>query len=188
MDVCIQIFPTIVLTFDCRLSLVGKSQGRIVKKEIVTLPDGAFYRVNEKAWFTKAVMLDWVKVVLAPWVAKAPPGIVPLLPLDQFKVHMVVLVVDTIQSLGAQVKFVTVGCTGLVQPVNVGYNKSFKAKMREEYTSWMLGQDPDLPIPATTCHQLSEWIIAAQKNIRAETIHKAWRKTGYLYYPAMPIV
>jgi hypothetical protein len=40
------------------LSLVGKPQGRITKKEIATLPDGAFYRVNEKAWFTKAVMLD----------------------------------------------------------------------------------------------------------------------------------
>ena len=176
------------LTFDCRLSLVGKPQGRIAKKEIATLPNGAFYRVNEKAWFTKAVMLDWVKAVLAPWAAKAPPGIVPLLLLDQFKVHMMVSVIDAIQSLGVQVEFVAAGCTGLMQPINVGYNKSFKAKMCEEYTSWMLGQDPDLPIPATTRHQLSEWIIAAQKNISAETIHNAWRKTGYLYYPAMPII
>ena len=83
-DVCIQIFPTIVLTFGCRLSLVGKPKGRIAKKEIATLPDGAFYRVNEKAWFTEAVMLDWVKLILAPWAAKALPGIVPILLRDQF--------------------------------------------------------------------------------------------------------
>ena len=74
-----------------------------------------------------------------------------------------------------------------MQPVDIGYNKSFKAKMREEYTSWMLAQDPDLPIPATTRHQLSEWIISAQKNVTAETIRNAWRKTGYSYYPPMPI-
>ncbi len=80
------------------------------------------------------------------------------------------LVVDAIQSLGVHVKFVAAGCTGLVQPVNVGYNKSFKAKMCKEYTLWMLGQNPDLPIPAKTRHQLVKWIIAAQKNVSAETI------------------
>jgi hypothetical protein len=181
----LQILMTIVLTFDCRLSLVGKPKGRIAMKEIATLPDGAFYRVNEKAWFTEAVMLDWVEVVLAPWAAKAPPGIVPILLLDQFKVHMMASVVDAIQALGVQVEFIAAGCTGLLQPVDVGYNKSFKAKMREEYTSWMLAQDADLPIPRTTRRQLSEWIISAQKNVTAETIRNAWRKSGYSYYPAM---
>ena len=64
---------------------ITASGHQIAKKEITTLPDGAFYCVNEKAWFTEAVMLDWVKVVLVPWAAKAPLGIVPLLLLDQFK-------------------------------------------------------------------------------------------------------
>ena len=180
---CIQIFPTIVLTFDCRLSLIGKPKGRIAKKEIATLP--AFYCVNEKAWFIKAVMLDWVKLILAPWAAKALPGIMPILLLDQFKVHMMASVVDAIQALGVQVEFIAVGCTGLVQPVDVGFNKSSKAKMCEEYTSWMLTQDANLPIPETTCHQLSEWFISAQKNVTAETIRNAWRKKGYSYYPTM---
>ena len=132
-------------------------------------------------------MLDWIKVILAPWAAKAPAGIVPLLLLDQLSCHMMSLVVDAIQRLGVQVEYVAAGCTGLVQPVNVGYNKAFKAKMRDEYTAWMLGQDPDLPIPGTTRHQLAEWIISAQKNVSAETIRNAWRKTGYSYYPALPI-
>ncbi len=126
-----------------------------MKERIATLPDGAFYRVNEKAWFTEAVMLDWVKLVLTPWAAKAPPGIVPILLLDQFKVHMMAPDVDAIQALGVQVEFIAAGCTGLVQPVDVGYKKSFKAKMHEEYTSWMLTQDADLPISGTTRHQLT---------------------------------
>ena len=169
------------------MSFVGKPKGRIAKKEIVTLPDGAVYRVNEKAWFTEAVMLDKVEVVLAPWAAKAPPGIVPILLLDQFKVHMMASVLNAIQTLGVQVEFIAAGCTGLVQPVDVGYHMSFKAKMREEYTSWMLAQDPDLAIPTTTRHQLSEWIISAQKKVTAETIRNAWRKTGYSYYPTTPL-
>ena len=163
--------------------LVGKPTGRIAKRELATLPDGAFYAINEKAWFTEEVMLDWVKLVLAPWAAKAPEGIVPLLLLDQFSVHLMASVVNAIQRLGVQVEHIAAGCTGLVQLVDVGYNKAFKAKMREEYTGWMLGQDPDKPIPATTRHQLSEWIISATNNVSAETIRNAWRKTGYSYYP-----
>ena len=151
------------------MCIVGEPKGRIATKEIATLPNGAFYRVNKKAWFTEQVMLDWVELVLAPWAAKAPPGIVPLLILDQFSVHMMASVNDAIQALGVQVEFVAAGCTGLVQPVDVGYNKSFKGKMRDEYSAWMMDQDPDLPIPRTSRHQLLEWIISAQKNVTSET-------------------
>ena len=100
-----------------------------------------------------------------------------------FSVHMMASVADAIQRLGVQVEYIPAGCTSLVQPVNVGYNKAFKAQMRAEYTEWMLGQDPDKPIPTTSRRQLAEWIIAAQKNVGAEMIHNAWRKTGMSYYP-----
>ena len=84
----------------------------------------------------------------------------PILLLDQFLVHMMASVADAIQALGIQLEFIPAGCTSLVQPVNVGYNKAFKAKMQDKYREWMLGQDPDLPIPGSTRHQLAEWIIS----------------------------
>ena len=181
---CIKSFPEIVLTFDCCVSLViGKPKGRIAKKEIATLPDGAYYRVNEKAWFKEGIMLDWVELVLKPWAKKVPEGIVPILLLDMFSVHMMASVADAIQRLGVQVEYIPAGCTSLVQPVYVGYNKAFKALMRAEYTEWMLGQDPNKPIPTTSRHQLATWIISAQKNVGAETIRNAWRKTGLSYFP-----
>ena len=60
------------------------------------------------------------------------------------------------------------GCTRLVQPVDVGYNKAFKAICR------------------ATHHELSQWIITVQENISTVTIHNAWKTTGYLYYPEQP--
>ncbi len=72
-------------------------------------------------------MLKWIDEVLAPHVATAPPGIVPLLFLDSFTVHMMGSVINKIQELGVEVNFIPPGCTGLVQPVDVNYNKSFKA-------------------------------------------------------------
>ena len=122
-------------------------------------------------------MLDWVKLALTPYVATAPKGIAPVLFLDMFKVHMMQSVVQAIQALGIQVEFIPVGCTGLVQPVDVGFNKSLRAKMREQFHNWIFAQDADQEIHTATCRELSEWIINVQKNISEVTVHNAWKKT-----------
>ena len=92
----------------------GSPKGRIATKEIPTLPVRLLYKVNKKAWFNKQGMLDWVKLVLAPYIATAPEDIVPILFLDMFKVHMMQSVVQAIQTLGVQVEFIPARCTGLV--------------------------------------------------------------------------
>jgi hypothetical protein len=60
---------------------------------------------------------------------------VPILFLDSFSVHLKGSNVRKIQDLRVQVEFIPPGCTGLLQPVDVGFNKAFKAKMRMEYTT-----------------------------------------------------
>jgi hypothetical protein len=55
--------------------------------------------------------------------------------------------------------------------------------MHNKFLKWMMMQDPNLPIPGSTCHDNAQWIINAQNNISAETIHNGWRKTGFSYYP-----
>jgi hypothetical protein len=114
---------------DCCILTAGIPNGTITRREVPTLLVGSVYRLNKKAWFNEQIMLDWVEHVLTPYVALVPPGIILILLLDQFKVHKMGLIVNAIQVLGVQVKFIPTGCTGLVQPVNVGCNKSFKCKM-----------------------------------------------------------
>jgi hypothetical protein len=55
--------------------------------------------------------------------------------LDSFMVHMKASTVTVIQALCIQVEFIPPGYTGLLQPVNIGYNKAFKfkAKIWTEY-------------------------------------------------------
>jgi hypothetical protein len=125
-------------------------------------------------------MTKWIDEVLAPDVATAPPGIVPILFLDSFSVHLKGSIVHKIQALGVQVEIIPPGCTGLLQPVEVGFNKAFKAKLRTEYNGWLLTQDPNLQIPATTRRDVSNWIIAAEKNVTDETLKNAWEEDGVL--------
>jgi hypothetical protein len=84
----------------------AKRGGAIERRELVTYPAGAVYKVQPKAWFSEDIMLEWVEEVLAPYVVTSPPGIVPLLYLDSFRVHMMGSVVSAIQAIGVEVEFI----------------------------------------------------------------------------------
>ena len=80
-------------------------------------------------------------------------------------------------------EFIPPGCTGMVQPVDVGYNKPLKAQFRMRYTDWMLQQDPSLPIPSPDRQQVASWILAAERAVTDEVVCNAWRKMGFSYFP-----
>ena len=77
----------------------GAKGGRIHTKELPNHPQGNFYTVQKKAWFDEEVMLQWVDTVLAPSAATVPIGIIPILFLDSFKVHMLGTLADASTSL-----------------------------------------------------------------------------------------
>jgi hypothetical protein len=119
----------------------GKPGGRIAaKKEFSTYPNGHFYKCQEAAWMDKEVMITWVKEVLAPYVATAPDHVVPILILDMYQCHMMSSVVQMIQELGVEVQHIPGGCTSLCQPVDVGFNKPFKDRMRKQWMNWMMNE------------------------------------------------
>ena len=161
----------------------GKANGTIAKRELPTLPTDLIYLCQGKAWFDEAVMMEWVEKILAPYVENVPRGIVPILLLDDFSVHKTGAVVGAIQALGVEVEFIPPGCTGMVQPVDVGYNKPLKSKFRDQYRQWMLDQDPNQSIPCPSRVLVAEWLIAAQRSMTPAIIRNAWKKTGFSWFP-----
>ncbi len=71
----------------------------------------------------------------------------------------------------------------MVQPVDVGYNKSLKANVRKQYREWMFLQDSNVPIPCPSRQQVAEWIVGAMDDISDVTVRNAWRKSGFSYFP-----
>ena len=127
-------------------------------------------------------MLNWDNDVLKPYVTMAPVGIISILFLDLFKVHLLGSVADAIQGLGVELKIIPPGCTGLMQPIDIRINKPFKANMRNIYTEWLLKQDADAAIPSASRLDVSAFILEAVKSIKKETIVNSWRKTGFSYF------
>jgi hypothetical protein len=112
----------------------GKPGGRIEKRDFPNYPRGIVYACQEKAWMDERVILMWLESVLQPYVSKAPEHIVPILFLDSYRCHMMSSVVNKIHELGV----IPGGCTDHCQPVDIGVNKPFKDRIREQWVSWIL--------------------------------------------------
>ena len=94
-------------------------------------------------------------------------------------------VVHRIQEMGVEVIHIPGGCTGLCQPVDVGFNKPFKDRVRRLWTEWMIDEGLNSgTTSAPTMKVVAEWIDAVLTEMRNETqiIKNAWMKTGYEWY------
>jgi hypothetical protein len=162
----------------------GATNGCIANCEFVTYPDGGHYSCQKKAWMDEGMMNRWIDQVLVPWKMTMPPGVVPILVLDAYRVHMMGSIVNRIQSLGIEVLHIPAGCTYLCQPVDVGINKTIKCGMREKWEDWMLEGDGIVNGVAKepTRKQVAEWLLDVYNNIPKETGRNAWRKKGYEWF------
>jgi hypothetical protein len=136
----------------------------------------------------EGVMIAWVDEILKLYVANAPEHIIPLLILSSYRCHMNMMgsVVQRIQELGIEVRHIPGGCTSLCQPVDVGFNKPFKDRMRKQWLSWMIAEGI---IHCTTTppsrRDVAGWVDRAMEEMEREEriIKNAWRKTGYEWFP-----
>jgi hypothetical protein len=153
---------------------------------VPTLPSGAHYEVQKKAWMDEQVMIRWVAEVLAPYVEGAPEEIVPVLFLDSYRAHMMASVVERIQALGIDVFHIPGGCTGLCQPVDVGFNKPFKTLMCKQWDEWMMSKWEQITAadntPKPTRRIVSEWVLAAYDEFSPHVIRNSWTKKGYAWF------
>jgi hypothetical protein len=162
----------------------GAPNKRIERNEFATYPRGMVYACQGKAWMDERVMHFWIDEVLKPYIAAAPPGIVPLLFLDSYRCHMMKSTVNAIENLGVEVEHIPGGCTSLCQPVDVGVNKPFKLRMRKVWEKWMIstGLNQGKITPPTRKH-IAEWCWTSSQDLPPPMVRNAWRHGVYSYYP-----
>jgi hypothetical protein len=161
----------------------GARNGRIVQREFPTFPNDMLYSCQPNAWMDEEVMLLWVEQVLGPYVATAPDGVVPILFLDSYRCHMMASVVTKIQDLGVEVENIPGGCTGLCQPVDVGVNKPFKNRIREQWETWMIeeGLASGTTSPPSR-EDIVRWTRVASDTLPPAMIRNAWRHGDYTWF------
>jgi hypothetical protein len=156
--------------------------GKIIKDEHHTYPAGSLYATQEKAWMSEALMMMWIQQILKPYVLSAPMEITPVLFLDSFGVHKMGSVHRAINDCGCEVIIIPPGCTGLTQPVDVGYNKPFKGLIRDKYEEWMVKESKDLSI-APRRVDVAHWIAQSEVEMDAKILCNAWMRHDLEYFP-----
>ena len=161
----------------------GSPGGRIQKREFPTFPANAFYDCQPKAWCDESVMLTWVEKVVKPWADSVPIGVVPLLILDSFKVHLQGSVTDAIQDCGVELEHNPGGLTGLCQPVDVGINKPFKGLIKKRWNEWMMEEGLVGAVTKPSSRKLvAEWIVGSYNELSDFIVKNSWKKTNFSWF------
>ena len=87
--------------------------------------------------------------------------------------------------MGVEVIHIPGGCTSLCQPVDVGFNKPFKDRVRRLWTEWMVSEGVvDGATKAPSRLLVAGWVDTVMAMMSAETtiIKNAWMKTGYEWF------
>ena len=95
---------------------------------------------------------------------------------------MMASVVQNIQELGVEVKHIPGGCTSLCQPVDFGFHKPFKNRIRRLWTEWMISEGIANGTTSTpTRLNVATWVDEAMADMSAMRgiVRNAWLKSGY---------
>jgi hypothetical protein len=86
--------------------------------------------------------------------------------------------------LGVKVIHIAGGCTGLLQPLDVGLNKPFKVRVRASWEEWIMAMiDNHGVVEAPTRDNIAFWAASAHWDMDGTPMmRKAWRKTGYSWF------
>ena len=164
----------------------GKTTGSIVR-EFKDYNPNCRCATQENAWTDERVMLQWVDEVLAPCVKTAPPGIVPCLLLDKHGCHYQGSVAKATEALGVEWDIIPGGCTGLVQPMDVGIGKPWKNRVRCRMEDWMIDTKGHGRVkPAVVRPLLADWAASSWEAMPKEIVYNAWRRQNLSYFPDEP--
>jgi hypothetical protein len=167
----------------------GKPGGSIEKelRNAAHYPKDAKYIVQQNAWTDERVMLFWVENILAPYVKTAPEGVVPYLLLDKYTCHYQGSVAKAMEDLGVEWDILPGGCTGLIQPVDVGINRPWKYRLRNRLEEYMAARDnSDRLSTKTTRRMIAKWAVESWDRTTEDVVYNAWRHTPFSYFPTEP--
>jgi hypothetical protein len=78
-------------------------------------------------------MLQWIDTCLVPYLEEKPADTpAAFLLLDHFSVHWTQNVQNRLRDSGLKCHKIPPGCTGLVQPIDVGIGKPFKDRLKRQ--------------------------------------------------------
>ncbi|KAL7563790.1 hypothetical protein ACA910_000116 [Epithemia clementina (nom. ined.)] len=103
--------------------------------------------------------------------------------MDKYSCHYQGSVANQIEDLGVEWDIIPGGCTGLVQPIDVGIGKPWKYRVWNHVENWMLETNNDRVSPKDTQQLIAIAACKAWENLPEEVVYNAWRRDTFGYFP-----
>ena len=154
---------------------------------------------SENHWSNEVTMLEYADQVLIPFCSKMrrsmnlPEDQKALAIFDVFAAHRCDSFIDKFQQANILITFVPAGCTGELQPLDVGVNNEFKQNMKAKFSEWYSsiiknGLDKKKQIheiqvelrTSTIKPKQARWLLAVINELGAnvELVKSAWKRSG----------
>lgn len=147
-------------------------------------PVGIVVKVNPKGWMDEEKMCEWLReiyIMRPDGFFHTSPG---LLVYDSMCAHLTENVKNKVKRVNSDLAIIPGGLTEKLQPLDIGINRSFKAKMRATWEQWMTEGEHTFTKTgrqrrasyATIC----QWIVDAWAKVSVATIVQAFAKSGII--------
>jgi DDE superfamily endonuclease len=150
--------------------------------EVCEFPGKSICVVQGKNYMDELRMLIWMQTVLKPYVDTHPPGIQPVLLLDNVSCHKTDLVMAKLNELRVEMMLLPTRCTQWVQPLDVGVNGPIKVHYRKFCHKWKMQDVAAGRVPVITRELVARWCNQAFDAISADVIKNCWRSQIYPYF------
>ena len=147
-------------------------------------PAGVVIKVNPKGWMDEEKMSEWLREIYV----KRPGGFFhtapSLLIYDSMRAHFTDVVKKQVKQTNSVLAVIPGGLTKELQPLDIGVNRAFKARLRAAWEKWMTEGENTFTKTGrqrrVTYATICQWIVDAWAAISVTTVVRAFRKAGII--------
>jgi pogo transposable element with ZNF domain len=159
------------------------SSGQVIGEFV----DDSFHIIQQdNAYMTSDIMCWWINAVLVPFINKRKsPSITlerPLLVLDAFSAHRTVAVREELKRHSIIPAVIPAGMTSALQPLDIGINRSVKARLRELWLeragSTVANNNSCCSSASVKATAMGTWVHTAWSHITDSVISRSFAKAA----------
>ena len=139
----------------------GTATGNIARNELATYPTASriLYKCQKNAWMDADMVSIWIDQILHPYIQENGNSGKVLLFLDSYSAHLCPQTTNKLRIIGVKFHPLPPSTTPFTQPVNIGINKPFKDRLRQQWWEWIMRDGNSKAVISTPSRSLvGSWV------------------------------
>ena len=142
--------------------------------------NGVVVAMSRNGWNNEEITKVWLEKC---W-GRLRNSLPPMLVWDSFKSHVMASIRESVRShYNTHMVVIPGGCTGVLQPADVSWNKPFKAAYREKYEDWAINGEVNLTASgrrrAPSKDLIMQWVKEAWQAVTPDVVRRSFKKCGF---------